>query len=305
MDLDLPRIVVGLGFLLPAAAMDLRTRRVKDAVWIAFGALALVLVEIDLITANAPGSVHLVSGAAAILYFGVFFGTPMWDEDGFAFRPARFALYLLPPVAVVLAWWSVRDDAANLGSFWRLLTMPGMIVIAHGLYEFGMLRGGADAKAVMALALLFPGTYPHVGSFPLFAPAPIAEPVMAVVFPFVFVVLVNSAILVLVVPLAFLVRNLAAGDRAFPRALFGIRVPIAAIPKHVWFMDRVEGGKPVTVYFPRRKEDRKEQVRLLRERGFTKVWVTPQLPFIAAMLVGFVLAVVAGNLLLALFGGVR
>jgi prepilin signal peptidase PulO-like enzyme (type II secretory pathway) len=31
------------------------------------------------------------------------------------------------------------------------------------------------------------------------------------------------------------------------------------------------------------------------------VWVTPQLPFVTAMLVGYALAVVAGNLLLALF----
>jgi len=32
------------------------------------------------------------------------------------------------------------------------------------------------------------------------------------------------------------------------------------------------------------------------------VWVTPQLPFVTAMLIGFVLAVVVGNPLLALFG---
>jgi len=123
-----------------------------------------------------------------------------------------------------------------------------------------------------------------------------------VVFPFAFVVLVNSALLFLVVPLAFLARNLAAGDAKVPRALFGYRVPVNGVPKYAWLMDRIEDGKPVHTYFPRRAEDREEQLRLLREHGFEKVWVTPQLPFVTAMLVGFVLAVVVGNPLLALFG---
>lgn len=305
MDLDLPRVVVGLGFLLIAAAMDLRTRRVRDPVWVALGAIALGFVEVDLLASNAPWFLHLMSAATAILYFGVFFGDPLWDERGFEFQAGRFLVYLLAPIAVAAAWWLSREDAATLGAFWRLFTMPGMIVIAHGLFEFGMLRGGADAKALMSLGLLFPGVYPHMDSFPILRPTPVAEPVMSVVFPFAFVVLVNSALLFLVLPFGFLVRNAAAGDASLPRALFGLRVPIDAIPKHVWFMDRIEGGEPVSVYFPRRKEDRKEQIRLLRAHGFTRVWVTPQLPFIAAMLVGYLLAVVAGNLLLAFVGGVR
>ena len=132
---------------------------------------------------------------------------------------------------------------------------------------------------------------------------PAATPVLAVFFPFAFVVLVDSALLFLVVPLIFLARNAAAGDAKLPRALFGYRVALDAVPSYAWFMDRVENGKPVHVYFPRRSEDREEQVRLLRAHGFDRVWVTPQLPFVTAMLAGYVLAVVAGNLLLAFFGG--
>ncbi|HEV8594214.1 MAG TPA: A24 family peptidase C-terminal domain-containing protein [Thermoplasmata archaeon] len=306
MDLDLPRVVVGLVVFLAAAIMDVRTRRVRDPVWVAFGVVALAFVEVDLVASGARWFLHLVTGATAILFLGVFFGEPLWDDaDEFQFRLGRVLAYLLPPLAVGLAWWLSRDDPMTLGTFWRLLTMPGMIVVAHGLFYFGMLRGGADAKALMSLGLLFPGMYPHLDSFPLLRPSPLAEPVMAVVFPFAFVVLVNAALLFLVIPLLFLARNAAAGDASLPRALVGLRVPINAIPKHVWFMDRVEDGKAVTVYFPRRKEDRKEQIELLREHGFTKVWVTPQLPFIAAMFVGYVLAVTAGNLLLGVLGGVR
>lgn len=300
MNLDLARVLVGLGFLLAAAGMDWRRRVVKDAVWIAMGTVALSLVEFDLLQQGAPGSLHLLSVATAILYFGVFLGEPIWGDEGIHLRPVRLLAYLSTPVLVVAAGVWSEDPWRNL--FWQLFTMPAMIVMAHGLYEFGMLRGGADAKAVMALGLLFPGTYPHVGSLPLLQTSPLVEPILAAWFPFAFVVLVNSALLVLVVPLLFLARNAAAGDARLPRALFGYRVPIDAVPKYVWSMDRIEGGKAVHVYFPRRKEDREEQVRLLRQHGYTKVWVTPQLPFIVAMLVGYALAVGVGNLLLALFG---
>ena len=301
MDLDPPRVLVGLGFLVVAAAMDWRRRLVKDEVWVGMGAVALALVEFDLVQRAVPWPVHLVNAATAVLYFGVFFGKPMWDESGFHIRPPRFALYLAAPVAVILAWrWSV-DDPLALDAFYELLTMPAMIVIAHGLYEFGILRGGADAKAVMALALLFPGIYPTLDAFPILRPPPVAEPVLAATFPFAFIVLVNSAILFLVVPLVLLVRNAAKGDAKLPRALFGFRVPINAVPKYAWLLDRIEDGKPTFVLMPRRKEDREEQMRLLREHGYTQVWVTPQLPFVTAMLAGYALAVVAGNMLLALF----
>jgi len=299
-DLDLLRVLLGLGFLVVASAMDWRRRVVKDAVWIAMGAAALAVVEVDLATSGLPPALHLVPLSTAILYFGVFLGKPMWDEDGFRARPGRLALYLLAPMLLVAAWFGRGAAAAD--AFWRLLTMPAMIVVAHGLYEFGMLRGGADAKAVMALALLFPGVYPTLDSLPVWRPSPVVEPILSLWFPFAFIVLVNSALLFLVMPLLFLARNAASGDARLPRALFGYRAALDAVPKHVWFMDRIEDGRPVHVYFPRRKEDREEQVRLLREHGFTKVWVTPQLPFLVAMLAGYGLAVVVGNLLLGLFG---
>ena len=303
MDLDLPRVVVGLGFLVVAAAMDWRQRLVKDAVWIAMGGLALALVEVDLLTANAGWQLHLMTAATAVLYFGVFFGTPMWDEKGFKVRAPRLVLYVVAPILLIVAWRWSGENATDLAVFYQLMTMPAMVVVAHGLYEFGLLRGGADAKAVMALALLFPGVYPHLGPLPLFPPSAFAEGILRVLFPFAFVILVDSALLFLIVPLLFLARNAARGDLTLPRALFGYRVALAGVPKHVWLMDRIEGDKPVHVYFPRRTEDREEQVRLLRNHGFERVWVTPQLPFVTAMLGGFTLAVLAGNLLLALFGG--
>lgn len=302
-DLDLPRVLVGLGFLVVAAGMDWRKRLVKDEVWVAMGAVALALVEVDLVGSGAPWPLHLVTAATAILFFAVFFGKELWDDEGFHFRIGRILAFLLVPLLLVAAF--ALEDPGWFDAYVRLLTMPAMILVAHALYYVGALRGGADAKAVMALALLVPGVYPHLGGFPILTPPPYAAPALALFFPFAFVVLVNAAILVLVVPIALLVRNAAKGDAKLPRALFGYPVPIDGIPRYAWLMDRIEDGKPVHVYMPRRKEDREEQVRLLREHGFTRVWVTPQLPFVVALLLGYGLAVVVGNVLLALFGLAR
>lgn len=304
MDLDLPRAVVGLGFLLVAAAMDWRRRRVRDEVWIAFGAVALAIVEVDLIS-GAAWPLHLLPAATAILYFGVFFGREMWGEEGFEFRPLRLAIHLAVPLFIALAWIGTEGDVESRGAFFRLLTMPAMIVVAHGLYQFGLLRGGADAKAVMAVALLFPGVYPHLASFPVLATSPIVEPVLAVWFPFSFVVLLNAALLFLVVPILFLTRNAAAGQVRFPQAMLGYRVPLDAVPRFAWLMDRIEEGQLVSALFPKRQEDRAEQVRLLREHGYEMVWVTPQFPFLVALLVGYLLAIIVGNVLLGPFGSLR
>lgn len=297
MELDAARVAAGFGFLVLAAAMDVRERRVRDPVWVALGTLALLLVEVDLLHTGAPPALHLVPAATAVLFFGVFFGAEMFTEKGFRMRPLRLALYGATPVAILLAWTAATDEAAT-GTFYRLLTMPGMIVVAHGLYEFGLLRGGADAKALMALALLFPGIYPSVAGLPIVSAPPAAEPILAVLFPFAFVVLVNAVLLALIVPVLLLARNAMRRTLRFPRALVGYPVPIAAVPRHVWLMDRVEDGRTVFRIMPPRTDDREEQLRLLRARGVDRVWVTPQIPFLLAMLGGYALAISLGNVLL-------
>ena len=307
MGLDPVRVAVGFGFLLVAAAMDWRSRVVKDEVWVGLGAVSLTVVEVDLVLAAMPWFVHLMSAATAILYFGVFFGKPIWDDDeGVRLRPARLLFYATAPLLIALVGILSSGDSAALGAFWRLLVMPGMIVVAHGLYYMNLLRGGADAKAAMALGLLFPGVYPHVAGFPILSPSPLAEPVLAVWFPFAFVTIVNAALIFVVVPLAFLARNAADRTAKTPRALVGYTVPIDAVPKYTWVLDRVENGRLVARYSPRRtedeKKDRAEQLQLLKDLRVMRVWVTPKLPFVTAILAGYALAVVVGNPLLALFG---
>ncbi len=299
------RLVIGAAFLGVGAASDLRSRRVRDPLWVALGSIGLVLlaVEIGLSYWWVNDWLYLIT--AAILFYLVFYGEPLFDEDGFHVRPTRlfllgsaaatfvaavllpnpYAFEFLPAFAVVI------PDLA-------LAAVPVMILVYQAFYQAGLLRGGADTKALIALTLLVP-LYPDVSPFPLVQAPPAVTDAMRAFFPFSLVVLVDAAVLVLVVPLAYLVVNVARREFEWPVGLLGTRVPIDAIPPHAWVMERVgPKGERYAVLFPSRKADESQIVAKLRAVGATKVWVERKIPFIVLLFVGYVLAFFVGNLIL-------
>ncbi|AUV83775.1 peptidase A24 [Salinigranum rubrum] len=95
--------------------------------------------------------------------------------------------------------------------------------------------GGADAKALIALALLLP-TYP-VYFLPSMA-LPLVEAPLGV---FSFTVLTNTVVVAVVYPLAIGARNLLAGDIA-PTMLFGRRVDVTDLPsEHGRLFETLDG----------------------------------------------------------------
>lgn len=297
------RLVVAAAFLAVAAVSDVRTRRVRDELWVAMGTVGLVLLAVDI--ANSMWWINdwFYFGSAAILFYSVFYGKPLFEEDGFHLRPVRLlvlgaaallfvAALLLPNPNLYIflpAFAVVIPDLA-------LAIIPALLVLYLVFYQVGFLHGGADTKAVMALTLVIP--LPFAASpFPLLA-TPIA-------FPFSFVALINAAILFLVVPLAYLAVNAARGDLAFPMALFGTRADLDRLPPHAWLMEKVDKrGEAVVVLFPRRGGDREAEVEKLRAAGRTRVWVTHQVPFMVPLLAGTLLAFFVGNPLMAFLGAV-
>ena len=74
-------------------------------------------------------------------------------------------------------------------------------------YIFFRLRlfGGADAKALICIAVLFP-TQPSFTI--LFHQLPLFDAYLTIIFPFAFTVLLNAAVLALIVPVSLSLRNL-------------------------------------------------------------------------------------------------
>lgn len=299
------RLVLGAGFLAVAAFLDVRTRRVRDLLWIAFGTVGLLVLALDIATSFYAANHWLLLGSAAILFYAVFYGKPILDEDGVHLKPAR----LLVLVAAAAAWFGGvllpnPVDTMMLPAFARVVPIPELasvsvlILIYQLFYQTGLLRGGADAKAMLALTILVP-LYPDASPFPLLTVPASVRSTMQLLFPFSLTVLVNAAILFLVVPVAYLIVNAVRGDLELPQAFFGTKASLDHLPPHVWLMERVDRrGERVAVLFPSHRADESEEITKLRAAGADRVWVQPKVPFMVPLLVGFLLAFFVGNLML-------
>ncbi|MCU0861699.1 MAG: hypothetical protein MUE65_05205, partial [Methanomassiliicoccales archaeon] len=174
-----------------------------------------------------------------------------------------------------------------------------MFVLLMVLYQVDVIKGGADAKALIALSMMFP-VYPMIGSFPLIQAS---SDLFALIFPFSLLVLFNAAILSLVVPLGLLLYNLAKRDVQFPAMLLGYRISIReAKKKFVWPMERVEEGELKFVYFPKEDEENEKILAELSAFGAKRIWVTPKIPFLIFITAGVAVSAIVGNPVLAFMG---
>jgi preflagellin peptidase FlaK len=146
-------------------------------------------------------------------------------------RTRRVPNRLWPPLAalgVVLLVWDLLAHLPPSTFDDRLfLVQVGVSVVFVVPFSWLFWRiggfGGADAKALIVLALLLP-TYPVY-----FLPSTALPLVEAPLGVFSFTVLTNTVVVAVVYPLAIGVRNLLAGDVA-PIMLFGRRVAVTDVP---------------------------------------------------------------------------
>jgi len=290
------RAAIGVGALLVAARFDVRTRRVPDPLWLALGTAGLLLLTYEILGSATDLERIALVPAAAVLFYAVFFGETLLDESGLHLRPLRLAGFGLAAALIVGSSVVAFRDGDSTG-YASLLAVPAMILIYQGFYQVGLIHGGADAKAMIALTLLVP-TYPSAAPFPLLTLDPRIDAPMRLSFPFSLVVFVDAAILYLVVPLAFLVLNALRGDLRLPQALFGYRASLDAVPKNTWLMERIdETGQHVLVLLPRRGRDPTVELQRLRDAGHRRAWVQPKIPFMVPLAAGFAVAFFLGNLL--------
>jgi preflagellin peptidase FlaK len=305
------RLAAGTACLLFAAVSDLRTRRVTDRLWIAIGSFGLVLFGIQMslvseagtLSANVPPpEVLALVGCSAILFGAIFFGTPLFGEEGFRLRPVRVLALLAAAALFVFPAASYLSSGRTIPrALVELYPTPAMILVYQGFYMARILHGGADAKGLIALTLLVP-MYPDTSPFPILAPNPLVQDLLRVAFPFSLVIYVDAAILFLAVPLVLFLRNVIRGDFGV-QAFLGYRVPIDRIPSKAWLMEKInDRGEHILVLFPKRGGDRSEDLDRLRAAGADRVWVTPQVPFMVPLLGGFWLAFIVGNVLLGVLG---
>lgn len=281
------QLLSSVGVLSYASLLDWRTRRVGNAVWIVLSALAVLLLVARVLADDAPLEYLLITVPVLAVFADVYFAPD--GHDGLA-KYVPVALYAIAILSIAYLAYLWMDDEY----FTHLLTIPIMMVLVVVMYMLDLIRGGADAKALMALSVMFP-FYPDIGPFPLIsAENPSAE----VLFPFTFIVLVTAAIIVAFMPISFALKNLAAGEFAFPLGLAGYKLDASeAKTRQVWLMERMDGDVHKTRARPRADEDLAAEVDALVSAGHGRVWVTPKVPFIIPITIALAFTTVVGNIL--------
>jgi Flp pilus assembly protein protease CpaA len=294
--LDALRLALGLGFLGAAAVMDIKTRTVPNRLWFLMFFVGVMVLEVGYIWDSAPQVLMLTPISAMIIFFIIFTEGELAED---ALSPAGNAALSLGLLVVAVAIIVYQGWALEYSIEWiRSLHMPIMMAVAYGFYVLRLLHGGADAKALMGLTVLAP-FYPSLGPLPLISNLD----AMMTAFPFAFVILLDSALASLFVPLGYAVYNSTRGD-IDKRMFFGYRMALKDVPKKfVWLMERVEDGEIVTVLFPSRGRGKKEElkdIKKLKEAGRKKSWVSPKIPFMVPMFAGYLIAFTIGNLIVGL-----
>lgn len=175
-----------------------------------------------------------------------------------------------------------------------LLSIPLMIGFFYILFQLRLIFGGADAKALMALAILVP-LKPAIDSFPIFNALPI----------FTWTIFSNSVILFLIIPLSLLIFNIIKRNPEFPQCLLGYKMTIEkAKQKFVWPLEKIKDGKRKFMYMPKDFDTEKE-LEEFKKLGIKEIWVTPKIPFMIPLLAGFIASFVFGDILFYLINAIR
>ncbi|MCI4319495.1 MAG: hypothetical protein L3K23_05105 [Thermoplasmata archaeon] len=288
-------IAVALGGLGYAAWSDWRTREVSDHVWELMAAAGAVLGFFGYGTTGPEAAVLWI----VVSLFVVQHLLP-WDVALERLRPwlpgvIEVGMYLGTFTVLAVAFLSGGLGPSGLPI--PIVAVYASVLLARLMFEVGLLYGGADAKALMVVALLVP-----LDVAPLLALPRTATSVLGL-YPFALNLVMNAALLSLAVPIGIAFRNARSGDFEFPRGFVGYRILVSELPhRFVWIRDptfRRESEEAETSEEDRQIRER--QAKELAASGAREVWVTPQLPFVVLLASGAIVAVLAGNLLFDLF----
>ena len=283
-----------LGGFAYAAVSDYRDREVPDGLWQVLGVVGFLVGFAAVVPNGAvPTFLWAVVGLLVIQHLFV------WDVRLGAWGDRYADLLELGAYVAVVALVAVAGARVGVGPNAVPVAVIAVLVtvlFARGLFEAGILFGGADAKALMIVGLLVP-----VFATPVFPPPAQVAP-LTTILPFAVNVLMNTALFSIVVPLLIAVRNVRAKEFHGFSGFVGYTIPVDDLPrKYVWVRDPMFGeAREEEKSIETSEDDRRRRAEIaqdLRFRGVSRVWVTPQIPFLVVMAVGIVAALLVGNVL--------
>jgi len=290
-------LLLGMGW---AAWMDHKTRRVVNEHWIVWAKPAIFIWALDLMVQGADWTIYLTA-SAVIAYASVsVFGRPTikdalngsWMDRTFLFW---YAVSTVGLVAGALQYQTttplevVLDDGEALGMLWWKTASLLLVVLFIDLaWRLRLLHGGADAKALMWVTLVFP-TWAAV-------PLPFSNmaEVSVIALPVSIALLIWGGLAFLLIPVVMLVLNFKRGD---VRGIGDLRLAWHAsmmsledVPRrHVWMLTdtmAMPNGELRVVHATRAPritptdEALEDHLSRLSTLGVEKVWVSHKMPLL-------------------------
>jgi preflagellin peptidase FlaK len=224
-------------------------------------------------------SIRLITGTVLLAYASY--------TDIKTRRAANILWVIMGIVGAILLVIQYLDG--GFPNIWYLVFIPIMIALMYAFFQMRLLFGGADAKALMALAILVP-IQPIMWTFPLLR--------HDFSLPGSWIIFANATILFLFIPISLLLYNLIKRNIKFPHCLLGYVITVEkAKQTFVWPMEKIKDGKRKLVYMPK-NFDVDEELAEFEKLGIKEIWVTPKIPFMIPLLAGFLAAFFLGDILL-------
>jgi len=288
-ELSLIRLIIGAIFLFVASLKDLKSRRVPDELWIIMGFIAMGILGAELIfIREVYWTYFLIFIPIGIVFLEAFIDRPPLYSKG-KLNPIVLGWLTLPLVVFIYMVSVLGGDLL----FWSLAMILAVMLFSFILYFFYILHGGADAKAVITLAILLP-FYPDIPGLTFRAISSEVVTGIEIFFPFTLVILLNASLIMLIFPVLHFMFNLYHGDIDIPKMFFGYKKRLSDVEdSFVWPMQYYEEGKLKTELLPRSETE--ERISSLKNHDMKTVWVTPKIPFIVPIFIGFLISFVIGN----------
>ncbi|MDD5474139.1 MAG: A24 family peptidase C-terminal domain-containing protein [Candidatus Methanoperedens sp.] len=201
----------------------------------------------------------------------------------------------------------VLYDISTYGAAYlpRLFMSAGFIfVFVYILFQFGIF-GGADAKSLIVLSIILPA-YPKLQAYSY--TFPLNKPLIDL---FAFGIFGNAVLLTIIVPISLAFYNLAKMGLSIDKPAYifiGYKTKISElVNRHIKLIEKFEVvNGAIKFHFKRGGVEINEKViselKTLSEKGLIKeeVWVTPGLPFMIPITLGFFVAMFYGDLVFEL-----
>ena len=305
-------LLLGMGW---AAWMDHKERRVKNEHWLVWVKPALFLWALDLMNQGADWTIYLTASAAVAYASGAVNGRPTFSDfrAGSRLDQTVVCWYMASLCGLIfgaIEYQSVNPIDVLLGNetglgalWWSTFAVLPLIIMIDIAWRLRMLHGGADAKALMWVAILVPSWT----TMPLSYSSATTDALFAL--PPVFSLLMWGGFTFLAIPFILLFLNISRGH---VRSLGDLMLAWHAsqLPRdrvaerHVWLLttliEKPDGS--MEVYHrkraPRRTPSDEELSAALLEleaADVQQVWVSQKLPLLVFLFPAILPMVLLGD----------